>query len=144
MYVVKTFWHKLIPFFVLLFLSSQAHANCNDTCASEHRRCQQNSSQQKDTRCDEQLSICSLSCNSQETMSCTFIGFKNHEGTADREKELKEITGRFTRVTDKKSLNFAGLCRSNDMRCDYVLNWDGRMYSCGGEKREPRRAACCR
>lgn len=144
MYVIKTFWHKLILLFVILFFSSQALANCNDTCALEHSRCQQTSTQQQDTRCDEQLSVCTLSCNRQETMSCVYLGFKNHDGTADREKELKEVTGRFARVTDEKSPNFSGLCRSNDMRCEFVLDWDRTMYSCGGEKREPRRVACCR
>ena len=144
MSMIKTFWHKLILAFAVLFFSSQALANCNDACVSEHRSCKQASAQQQDKRCDEQLSVCTLSCNRQETMSCVHIGFKNPEGAADKDKELDEITGGFARVTDEKSLNFAGLCRSIDMRCEYVLNWDKTMFSCGGEKREARRVACCR
>ncbi len=144
MYFIKAFWRKLILLFAFLFVSSQALANCADICAVEHSSCQETTTQQKDTRCDEKLSVCTLSCNREETMSCVYLGFKNHEGTADREKELSKITGGFTRVTVDQSPNFSGLCRSNDMRCEYVLDWDRTMYSCGGEKREPRRVACCR
>ena len=144
MYSIDIFWHKLALLSCGLFISLQALANCNDTCLLDHSSCQKNTAQQQDTHCDEQLSVCTLSCNRHETMSCVYLGFKNHEGTADREKELNEVTGGFARVTDEKSMNFAGLCRSNGKRCEYVLDWDGTMYSCGGAKREPRRVGCCR
>ena len=144
MHIKITIWHKLILLFTVHFFSSQALANCNDTCVLEHSNCQQASTQQQNARCDEQFSVCTLSCNRQKTMSCVYLGFKNHEGTANREKELNEITEGFARVTDEKNPHFAGLCRSNNMRCAYVLDWDRTMYSCGGVQREPARVACCR
>ncbi len=144
MYIKITIWHKLILLFSAYFFSAQALANCNDTCVLERNNCQKSSTQQQNARCVEQFSVCTLSCNRQKTMSCVYLGFKNHDGTADREKELNGITGGFARVTDEKNPHFAGLCRSNNMRCAYVLDWDRAMYSCGGVKREPRRVACCR
>jgi hypothetical protein len=138
-----TLWHKLFFLLAMPLLSAQAYANCPETCALERSQCQQNSGQQ-DTRCEEQFSVCTLNCNREETQYCVYLGFKNHEGTADREKELKELTGGFARVTDEKHPHFAGLCRSNNMRCEFVMEWDKHMYSCGGEVREPNRVACCR
>lgn len=144
MYIKMTIWHKLILLFTVQLFSSQALANCNEICSVERNNCLQSSSQQKNARCDELFGVCTLSCNRQETMSCVFLGFKNHEGIADREKELNDITGGFARVTDEENPHFAGLCRSYNMRCEYVLDWDRTMYSCGGVKRESRRVACCR
>ena len=144
MNTMKPLQHKLIVLLATFFISSQAHANCSDACVATHSSCLQSSSKTHTSRCDEQLSVCTLSCNRHQTMSCVFLGFKNHEGAADKEMELKKVTGQFARVTDEKSLNFANLCRSSNMRCEYVLEWDGTMFSCGGEKRDPRRVACCR
>ena len=144
MYVKITIWHKLILLCALHFFSAQALANCIQTCELEHNKCKQTSTQQQNTRCDEKFSVCTLSCNRQQTMSCVYLGFKNHDGIADKEEELNKITEGFARVTEEKYPHFAGLCRSNNMRCEYVLNWDGKMYTCGGERREPRRVACCR
>jgi hypothetical protein len=144
MYIKITIWHKLILLFMGFFFSAQVLANCIDTCVFERNNCQQTSTQLQNTHCDEQFSVCTLSCNRQQTMSCVYLGFKNHDGTADKEKELNEITGGFARVTDEINPHFAGLCRSNNMRCEYVLEWDRTMLSCGGPKRDPRRVACCR
>ena len=144
MYLKTTIWYKMILLFTVYLFSSQALADCNDACVLERSNCQQSSTQQQNTRCDEQFDVCTLSCNRQKTMSCVYLGFKNHEGTADREEELNKITGGFARVTEEDYPHFAGLCRSNNMRCEYVLDWDRTMYSCGGEKREPTRVACCR
>ena len=144
MFFIATIRRKLVLFLSVFILSSQALADCNEACVLERNSCQQTSSQQQGQRCDERFSVCTLSCKRQETMSCVFLGFKNHEGEADREKELKDVTNGFARVTDEKSQNFAGLCRTNNMKCEYVLGWAGTMYSCGGVKREPGRVACCR
>jgi len=139
-----TIWPRLFLLIVALILSSQVLANCTDICESERNNCLQASSQKSSARCDEQFNICTLSCNSEQTRHCVYLGFKNHDGVADKEKELKEITGSFARVTDETNPHFAGLCSSNGMKCEYVLDWDSSMYSCGGEKRESRRVACCR
>ena len=144
MYLKTTICYKIILLFTVYLFSSQALANCNDTCVLERSNCQQSSTQKQNTHCDEQFSVCTLSCNRDKTIGCVYLGFKNHEGTADKEQELNKITGGFARVTEKDKPHFAGLCRSNNMRCEYVLGWDRTMYSCGGEKREPTRVACCR
>ena len=144
MYIKITIWPRLFLLVAVLIFSSQVFANCADICESERSNCSQASSQQKTPRCDEQFNICVLSCNSEKTKHCVYLGFKNHDGVADREKELKEITGGFARVTEEISPHFAGLCSSTGMKCEYVLDWDRTMYSCGGDKREPRRVACCR
>lgn len=143
MYLKITIWHKMILFFTVHLFSSPALADCNDTCVLERSNCQQSSTQQSNTRCEEQFGICKLKCNRQNTMGCVYLGFKNHEGIADREQELNKFTGGFVRVTEENRVNFAGLCHSNNMRCEYVLDWDRTLYSCGGEKREPTRVACC-
>lgn len=144
MYIITTIWHSFLLLFTVFIFSPHAIASCNDTCMPERKNCQQTSDQPHATHCDEQFNVCVLSCNRQKTMSCVYLGFNNHEGTADREKELGKLTNGFARVTDEKTLNFDGLCRNNDMRCDFVLDWEGTMFSCGGEKREPGRVACCR
>jgi len=144
MYIKTAIWHKLLFLIAVQLFSSQVLANCSDSCQLERRTCLKNSSYQQNLRCEEQFDICTLSCNRQENLACVYLGFKNHDGIADKEMELKERTGGFARVTEESKSHFSGLCSSNNMRCEYVLNWDGRMYSCGGEKREPRRVACCR
>ncbi|MCW9014059.1 MAG: hypothetical protein OQL06_09775 [Gammaproteobacteria bacterium] len=142
MHLKITIWYRIILLFTVYLFSSQALASCNNACVLERSNCQQSSAEQN-TRCDEQFGICTLRCNRHNTMGCVFLGFKNHEGIASREQELNEITGGFVRVTEEDRPNFAGLCRNNNMRCEYVLDWDRTMYSCGGEKREPTRVACC-
>ena len=137
-------WHKLFFLVSLPFFSAQALANCPDACEVARSKCQETSNQEQPTRCEEQFNVCTLNCNRQETGSCVYLGFANHEGTADKEKELKELTGGFARVTDEKHPHFAGLCRSNNMQCIYVLKWDTSMFSCGGANRDPGRVACCR
>ena len=144
MYMRAAIWHKLFFLFAVQFFSAQLFANCTDTCESERGNCLMTSKQQENTRCDEQFNVCTLTCNRQDTQGCVYLGFKNHDGAADKEKELREITGGFTRVTEEAKPHFAGLCSSNDMRCEYVLDWNRTMYSCGGDKRYPRRVACCR
>ena len=145
MYKRMTIWHKLFFLFAVQFFSTQAFADCTATCEVERSNCQKTSGQLQSNRCDEQFSVCTLNCNRENTGYCVYLGFKNPEGTADKEAELKEITGGFARVTNEKNQpHFGGLCRSANMRCDYVLGWDRTMYTCGGEKREPRRVACCR
>ena len=143
MYLKITIWYKMILFFTVYLFSTQVFADCNDICKLDLKNCQKSSAQNQSTRCEEQFGICSLSCNRDKTMGCVFLGFKNHEGVADREKELKELTGGFVRVTEVNKPHFAGLCRSHNMRCEYVLDWEKTMYTCGGEKREPNRVACC-
>ena len=139
-----TIWPRLFFLIAVSFLSSQVMADCTDICDSERSHCSQISSQQKNMRCDERFKICNLSCRREQNKHCVYLGFKNHEGVADKENEIKEMTGGFVRVTEEINPNFAGLCSSNGMKCEYVLDWDKTMYSCGGEKREPRRVACCR
>ncbi|MDH5473080.1 MAG: hypothetical protein OEY61_09510 [Gammaproteobacteria bacterium] len=139
-----TIWPRIFFLISLSFFSSQAWANCTDVCENERNDCSKTASQQHISACDEQFNICNLSCKREQTKYCVYLGFKNYDGVADKENELKEIVGDFSRVTEERHPNFAGLCRSNDMKCEYVLDWDGTMYSCGGEIREPRRVACCR
>lgn len=139
-----TTWHKLLFLFAVQFISTQALANCTDSCDVERNNCLQASSPQNNARCNEQFNICTLTCNRQKTLGCVYLGFKNHDGVADKEKELKEITGGFARIIEETKPHFSGLCSNNNMRCEYVIDWEGSMYTCGGEKREPRRVACCR
>lgn len=137
-------WHQLIFLFAALFFSAQALADCPDTCAQKRSQCEEASSPDQKFRCEEKFNVCNLSCNREQTQYCVYVGFTNHEGTADKEKELKELTGAFTRVTEDEFPHFAGLCRNLEMRCDYTMAWDKTQFSCGGEKREPNRVACCR
>lgn len=137
-------WYTPVIVIAILLGSPGAFAQCSDDCTALLKSCQQSATGQQESRCQEQFEICKLSCNRDKTQSCVFLAFKNHEGVADKEKELEEITGGFARVTDEKHPHFAGLCSSNNMRCDYVLEWNRTMYSCGGQKREPNRVACCR
>lgn len=139
-----TIWPRYLFLIAVSFFSAQVLANCTDVCEKQRNNCSQVSGQQVSTSCDEQFSICALRCNREQTLYCVYLGFKNYEGVADKENELKQITGGFARVTENETLHFAGLCSSNDMRCEYAIEWDGTMYSCGGGKREPRRVACCR
>ena len=143
MYLRIAVWYRIILFFTVYLFSSQVMANCKESCVLERSNCQQSSGKQANTRCDEQYGVCTLSCNREKTMGCVYLGFKNYEGKADREEELKAFTGGFVRVTEKTKPHFAGLCSSQNMRCEYVLGWDKTMYTCGGEKREPTRVACC-
>ena len=142
MTITRNLWPRLLLLIALPFFSTQVLANCADVCEQKRSNCIKNTSEQN-ARCDEQNNICKLTCNREQTLSCVYLGFKNHEGVADRENELKELTGGFARVSDEDKPHFAGLCSSHGMKCQYVLNWDKTMYSCGGEQREPTRVACC-
>ena len=137
-------WYTPVFVIAILLGSSGAFAQCTNDCTASLKSCQQSASGQQKSRCEEEFEICKLKCNRDKTQSCVYLAFKNHEGVADKEKELEEITGGFARVTDEKHPHFAGLCSSNNMRCDYVLKWNRTMLSCGGQKREPNRVACCR
>ncbi|MCW8855317.1 MAG: hypothetical protein OQK72_11485 [Gammaproteobacteria bacterium] len=139
-----TIGRQLLFFMAVSFFSSQALANCADTCESVRSSCLQTSSQQKNTACEEQFNICNLSCNRDNTLHCVYLGFKNYEGDANKENELQELTGGFARVTGGDKPHFGGLCSSHGMKCEYSISWDKTMYTCGGGKREPRRVACCR
>ena len=145
MYVKTIIGQKLFFLFVMQFLSAPAFADCPTACKVEHSNCQEAAtSQEQKNRCSEQSSICSLNCNREKTMYCTYLGFKDHDGIADKEKELEEVTGGFARVTSDGRLHFGGLCLSNNMKCDHVLGWNKSLHYCGGEIRNPRRVACCR
>ena len=138
---------KLFFLFVVQFLSLQAFADqgCTTACELEHSNCQKvATSQEQKNRCNEQSSICSLNCNRDKTMYCTYLGFKDHDGVADKEKELQEVTGGFARVTSDGRTHLGALCLSNNMKCDHVLSWENTLHYCGGEVRNPRRVACCR
>lgn len=139
-----TSWYKPVFIIVTLLCSHNLFAECSDDCSASLKSCQQSASGQQNSACQEQFEICNLICNRDQTQSCVFLAFKNHEGVADKEKELEEITGGFARVTEEQYPHFAGLCSNNNMRCDYVLEWNQTMYSCGGSKRDPNRVACCR
>ncbi len=145
MHVKTIIWKKLFFLFVVQFLSAQAFADCPTACEVEHSNCQKAAtSQEQKNRCSEQSSVCTLTCNRDKTMYCTYLGFKDHDGIADKEKELEEVTGGFARVTSDGRPHFGGLCISNNMKCDHVLSWKKSLHYCGGEIREPRRVACCR
>ncbi len=145
MHIKTITWQKLFFLFVVQMLSAQAFADCPTVCEVEHRDCQKSAtSQEQKNRCSEQSSICTLTCNRDKTMYCTYLGFKDHEWVADKEKELEEVTGGFARVTSDGRPHFGGLCNSNNMKCDHVLGWNKKLYYCGGEIRQPRRVACCR
>jgi hypothetical protein len=144
MHIKTTIWHKLFFLIAVLFFSAPALANCPEACEVERSKCQEASSEDQKARCEEKFNVCTLNCNREETQYCAYLGFKNHDGVADKEKELSEITGGFARVTDEEHPHFAGLCRSNNMKCIYVMEWDKTMLYCGGANRDPRRVACCR
>ena len=145
MHVKTTIWQKLFFLFVVQLLSAQAFADCSTACEVEYSNCQKAAtSQEQKNRCSEQSSVCTLSCNRDKTMYCTYLGFKDHDGIADKEKELEEVTGGFARVTSDGRPHFGDLCISNNMKCDHVLGWNKSLHYCGGEIREPRRVACCR
>ena len=144
MHIYKFIRHKLTLILIIYLFSPLVFAQCSDTCMTEFNNCEQSATEQQKFECMDQFNICKLKCNRSKTHSCVWLAFKNHEGTADREQEIREITGGFARVTHEEHPHFAGLCSSNNMRCEYVLNWDRTMYSCGGQKREATRVACCR
>lgn len=138
-------WLKPALFVVALFSSQFAIAQCGDACSASLQQCKQSATAAQQARCRQQFEICSLKCNRDATQGCVWLAFENHEGVADRDKELGEITGgSFARITHEKHPHFAGLCSSYDMQCEYVLDWDRTMYSCGGDRREATRVACCR
>lgn len=136
---------NLLFLFAAQLFSTQAFADCSAACERELSSCQSGAtSPEQKNRCSEQSAICGLNCNRDQTMYCTYLGFKDHDGVADKDQELKEVTGAFARITSDGRPHFGGLCSSNNLKCDHVLGWDRKMYYCGGEVREPRRVACCR
>lgn len=144
MHIYKFIRYKLVFILTIYLFSPLVFAECSDTCMTMRNNCEQSATEQQKQQCLDQFNVCKLKCNRSKTQSCVFLAFKNHEGTANREQELKEITGGFARVTHKEHPHFAGLCSSNNMRCDYVLDWDRTMYTCGGEQHRATRVACCR
>lgn len=135
----------LFIFFGLTLLSTQVFADCLNACTTEHNNCLKTATNEtQKNRCEELSNVCNLNCNRDKTMYCTYLGFKDHDGKADKEKELEEITGGFTRVTSDGRPHFGGLCSHHNLKCNHVIAWDKQMYMCGGDKREPRRVACCR
>ena len=140
-----TIWQKLLFLVIAQILSIQAFADCAAGCEQAYSSCQKAATNEVQmSRCIEQSAICALTCNRENTMYCTYLGFKDHEGVADKEKELEAITGGFARVSSDERPHFGGLCSSNKMTCDHVQGWDKKLYYCGGEVRHPRRVACCR
>lgn len=138
-------WQKLFFLFVVQIFSAQAFADCSTACEVELSNCQKAATNQaQKNRCSEQSAVCALNCNRADTMYCTYLGFKDHDGVADKEKELAEVTKGFARVTSDGRPHFGGLCSSNNLKCDHVLGWNKSMYFCGGEVRHPNRVACCR
>lgn len=142
-----TTWQKLIFLFMLQFLSTQAFANdnCTTACEVELNNCQKAAvSQKQKNRCSEESSVCALNCNRDKTMYCTYLGFKDYDGKLYREKELAEATGGYARVTSDGRPHFGGLCSSFNLKCDHVIDWNKKIYYCGGELKEPGRVGCCR
>jgi hypothetical protein len=79
-----------------------------------------------------------------------WLGFSNPSGPKDREAELRQNCGDFSRVYVPLELGngFIELCRQEDKTCDRVCDWEGRMMPCtalprsGG--RDATRVALCR
>ena len=136
--------YKLTFIVVALLCAPAAFATCSDGCSALLQSCEQSAAEQQRSICQERFEICKLKCNRAKTQGCVWLAFKNYDGVANRERELTEITNGFARITHEAHPHFAGLCSSNSLRCDYVLDWDQTMYSCGGQRREATRVACCR
>ena len=140
-----TIGQKLFFLFAVQIFSAQAFAGCSAACEVELSNCQKvATSPEQKNRCSEQSSICALNCNRENTMYCTYLGFKDHDGLADKEKELEEATGGFARVTSDGRPHFGGLCSSHNLKCDHVLGWNKKLFYCGGFIKHPHRVACCR